>query len=143
MARRLAPPDGIILTGALGYLGWSLVPAWYRAGGGTQFGIPIPATNFSGWRGTTLVGIAAAILAIVWVGIRLARTGPAAIDLALGACGLVATALGAVVRPAVGSWSWGLAVGLLLACVWAYGAQWRYREGRIRGGHGFGGDPRP
>ena len=150
--------DWIILAGAATYLGWTVAPNWYRVGGGTAFGIPLPSYTFNGWRGTTMFAALAAIGAIAWLGLRLGgvRPGtlePTVVDLILGAGGLVLTLLGPILRPATGlgeaSVSWALPVATLIALAWAYGALRKYRErrssqrSRAVGGSGFAERVRP
>jgi hypothetical protein len=132
--------DWIILAAAGTYLAWTVIPSWYRAGGGRAFGIPLPSYTFNAWRGTTTFAALAALVAITWLGLRLggvslgAALDPSAVDLILAAVGLVLTVLGLVLRPATGvgtaSASWALPAAILIALVWAYGAQRKYRERR-------------
>jgi hypothetical protein len=132
--------DWIILAAAGTYLAWTVTPNWYRVGGGRTFGIPLPSYTFNAWRGTTMFAALAAIAAIAWLGLRLGgvRPGgaidPSAVDLILATAGLVLTVLGFILRPTTGlgqaSASWALPAAILIALVWAYGAQRRYRERR-------------
>lgn len=132
--------DWIILTGAATYLAWTIVPAWYRAGGGKAFGIPLPSYTFNAWRGTTTFAALAAIVSIAWLGLRSggvrlgAGTATSVVDLVLASAGLVLTLLGLAVPPATGvgtaSVSWALPVGIGLAALWVYGAVRKYRERR-------------
>jgi hypothetical protein len=155
---RLTAADWVILTGAAGYLAWTVVPHWYRAGGGKAFGIPLPTYTFNAWRGTTTFAAVLALVAVAWLGlrrggVRLARTDPATVDLLLGTAGLALTLLGLALRPAAGvgttSVSWAFPVGVLLAVVWSYGALRKYRERRRfdqsarEGGSGFDRGARP
>jgi hypothetical protein len=151
--------DWIILAGAGTFLAWTVTPNWYRAGGGTAFGIPLPSYTFNAWRGTTMFAALAALVAIAWLGLRLggvrlgAAFDSAAVDLILAAAGLLLTVLGLVLRPTTGlgkaSPSWALSVAILIALVWAYGAQRKYRERRSSqpsgadGGSGFTTGVRP
>jgi hypothetical protein len=151
--------DWIILTGAAAYLAWTVVPAWYRAGGGKAFGIPLPSYTFNAWRGTTMFAALIAIVAIAWLGLRSggarvwAGLGPSVVDLILASTGLVLTLLGLAVLPATGvgkaSASWALPAGIALALLWAYGALRKYRERRspdrstTTGGSGFTTGVRP
>lgn len=144
--------DWIILAGAGSYLAWTVAPNWYRVGEGTAFGIPLPSYTFNGWRGTTMFAALAAVVAIAWLGLRLGgiRLGvvePTSVDLILAAGGLVLTVLGPILRPTTGlgkaSSSWGLPIAIIIALLWAYGAQLKYRErrsshrSRSGGGSGF------
>lgn len=132
--------DWIILAGAGIFLAWTVVPHWYRAGGGKAFGIPLPSYSYNGWRGTTMFAALLAPVAIAWVGLRLGglrlriSIDPRSVDLALAGAALLLTLLGFVVRPATGlgtaSPSWALLPAALLAGVWAYGAQRKYRQRR-------------
>lgn len=145
---RLTAADWVILTGAAGYLAWTVVPHWYRAGGGKAFGIPLPSYTFNAWRGTTTFAAILALVAIAWLGLRRGgvrlstRTDPTTVDLLIGTAGLGLTLLGLALPPAAGvgttSVSWAFAVGVLLALVWSYGALRKYRE-RRRLGHSAGG----
>lgn len=151
--------DWIILTGAATYLAWTIVPAWYRAGGGKAFGIPLPSYTFNAWRGTTTFAALVAIVSIAWLGLRSggvrlgAGTVGSVVDLILAAAGLVLTLLGLAMPPVTGvgraSVSWALPVGIVLALLWAYGAARKYRERRSSGrsspmaGSGFSTGVRP
>lgn len=151
--------DWIILGGAGAYLAWTIAPNWYRVGGGNAFGIPLPSYTFNAWRGTTMFAALAAIVAVAWLGIRLGgiRLGsgvdPSVVDLILAGGGLVLTVLGPVLRPTTGlgkaSASWALAVGIIIALLWTYGALQKYRERRSSrrsgavAGSGFADGARP
>lgn len=155
---RITAADWIIFAGAGSYLAWTVAPNWYRVGEGKAFGIPLPSYTFNGWRGTTLFAALAAIVAVAWLGLRLGgvRLGtlePTIVDLILAAGGLVLTLLGPILRPTTGlgkaSLSWALPVAMLIAALWAYGAQRKYRErrnahrSRAVGGSGFTAGVRP
>jgi len=137
---RMTAADWIILTGAATYLAWTIVPAWYRAGGGKAFGIPLPSYTFNAWRGTTTFAALVAIVSIAWLGLRSggvrlgAGTGRSVVDLILASAGLALTLLGLAVPPATGvgtaSVSWALPAGIVLALLWVYGAARKYRERR-------------
>lgn len=130
--------DWIILIGAGTYLGWTVNPNWYRIRDGNAFGIPLPSYTFNAWRGTTMFAALAALLAMIWVGVRLGgprlhvALDPSLLDAVLAGLGLALTGLALVLRPRTGlgnaSPSWGLVIGVVLAGVWLSGALWRYRE---------------
>jgi hypothetical protein len=132
--------DWLILVGAGTFLAWTIVPHWYRAGGEKAFGIPLPSYTFNGWRGTTMFSALLALVAIAWLGLRLGgirlrvSIDARSVDLPVAGAGLLLTLLGFVVRPATGlgtaSPSWALPPAALLAGIWAYGAQRKYRERR-------------
>lgn len=132
--------DWIILAGAGTFLAWTVVPHWYRAGGGKAFGIPLPSYSYNGWRGTTMFAALLALAAIAWLGLRLGGVrlrisiDPGSVDLSLAGAAFLLTLLGFVVRPATGlgtaSPSWALLPAALLAGVWAFGAQRKYRQRR-------------
>jgi hypothetical protein len=132
--------DWVILVGAGTFLAWTVVPHWYRAGGGTAFGIPLPSYTYNGWRGTTMFSALLAVVAIAWLGLRLGgprlriSIDPRSVDLTLAGAALLLTLLGFVMRPATGlgtaSPSWALPPATLLAGIWTYGAQRKHREGR-------------
>lgn len=151
--------DWVILTGAAGYLAWTVVPHWYRAGGGKAYGIPLPSYTFNAWRGTTTFAAVLALVAVAWLGLRRGgvglrmRTDPATVDLSLGTAGVALTLLGLALPPAAGvgrtSVSWAFPVGVVLALVWFYGALRKYRERRrldhvaMAAGSGFDPGVRP
>jgi hypothetical protein len=124
---------------ALLYLGWSLVPAWYRSRGGPVAGATLPPASLNGWGGPTAMAAVVAAIATSWVGLRTGRevrrrTRLVMVDTVLAAAGLSLTLAGFVLgRPgAFGAArpSWGLFVGLGLSAVWAFGAVWALRHAR-------------
>jgi hypothetical protein len=115
-----------ILAGASGlFLIWSFVPVWYSFEGIDSIG---------GWSGVTTVAAIMSILALAWLGMRVAGVSlnltikPGLVDLALAGIALFFTLLGLVVQPALYDVSWGLIVALLLALAWTYGGYMKYSE---------------
>jgi hypothetical protein len=155
--RRFTAADGVVLAAAAAFLGLSLVPGWYRVGGGEAFGIPLPSYTLNAWRGTTMFAAFLAILGLAWIGLRAGRVSPrvgvepSVVDAALAGLCLLLTVLGTMIRPDTGlgraSPSWALSVAIIAAVVWLYGALRRYREARTAGasswGSGFTGERRP
>lgn len=155
----LTASDWIILAGAGGYLAWSIVPYWYKAGAEKLFGIPLPGYTFNAWRGTTTFAALVALVAVAWVGLRRggirlrAGTDPSIVDLLLGTAGLALTLLGGALPPDTGvgtaAVSWAFPVGIGLALIWAFGGFRKYRERRSFArsasmpGSGFDGRVRP
>ena len=137
---RMSAADRLIAGGAGLYFIWSFLPVWYRFSLGDIFGVPGGTRYFNAWGGVTVIAAILSLLALVWVGIRIAGVAlninvkPGLIDLALGALGLLFTILGLVVkREGVAGFAWGLFVGILLALVWAYGAYMKYNEPQAAG----------
>jgi hypothetical protein len=128
---KVSTADRIIAGGAGLYLIWSLFPVWYSFDPLPGFG---EALRISAWHGVTTLSVIMSILALVWVGMRIAGVNlnltfnPSMVDLGLAGIGLLFTLLGLVVRPAEFGISWGLFIGLLLAIAWAYGAYMKYSE---------------
>jgi hypothetical protein len=155
---RFTAADGAILAGAASFLVLTVVPSWYRVGGGKTFGIPLPSYTFNAWRGTTLFAALLALVGLVWVGLRAGGVrpkigaDPSVVDPALAGLCLLLTFLGTVLMPDTGlgraSPSWALFVAIIAAAVWLYGALWRYREARrarfaSSPGSGFTGERHP
>jgi hypothetical protein len=128
---KLSTADKIIAGAAGLYLIWSFFPVWYSFDPLPGFG---EALRISAWHGVTTVSVIMAILALAWVGIRIAGVNlnltfnAAMVDLVLAGIGLLFTLLGLVVQPTAFGVSWGLIIGLLLAIAWAYGAYMKYSE---------------
>jgi hypothetical protein len=146
--RRFTAADVVILAAAAAFLGLTVVPSWYRVGGGKALGIPLPSYTFNAWRGTTMFAALLALLGLAWIGLRAGRVGPAVaadsvIDAALAGLCLLLTVLGTVITPDTGlgraSPSWALSVAIIAAGLWLYGALWRYREARKAGAASSGG----
>ena len=138
---KLSTADRLIAGGAGLYFIWSFLPVWYKFGIGDILGVPGATTYFNGWGGVTVISAILSLLALAWVGMRVAGVGlnlnvkPGLIDLALGALGLLFTLLGLIVKRAgVAGFAWGLFVAILLALVWAYGAYMKYNEPAGGGG---------
>lgn len=121
-----------IIAGAAGlYFIWSFLPVWYSFDPVPGFGESI---RISGWHGVTTLSVIMSVLALVWVGIRIAGVNlnltfnPSMVDLGLAGIGLLFTLLGLIVQPTLFGISWGLFIALLLAIAWAYGAYMKYSE---------------
>jgi ascorbate-specific PTS system EIIC-type component UlaA len=120
-----------ILVGASGlFLIWSFVPVWYSV----DFDPALGSHSIGGWTGVTTVAAVMSILALAWVGMRIAGVSlnltikPGTVDLGLAGIALLFTLLGLVVQPALYGVSWGLIVALLLAVAWTYGGYMKYSE---------------
>ena len=129
---RMSNADKLIAGGAGLYLIWSFLPVWYKFEFATVLGLE--GTSLSAWRGVTFLAALLSLLALVWVGMRIAGVNlnlnvkPGLVDLVLGGLGLLLTILGLLVKPALHGVSWGFFIGIILAIVWAYGAYMKYNE---------------
>jgi hypothetical protein len=142
---KLSTADRIIGGAAGLYFLWSFIPVWYSVDLGPLGG----DASISGWHGVTPVAAIMSLLALVWVGMRIAGVSmnltfrPAMVDLGLALVGLFFTLLGLLVQPSPFGISWGLIVALLLAVAWAYGAYMKYSEPAVLPPPSVGGGPEP
>jgi hypothetical protein len=124
---KVTTADKLILGGAIAYFIWVFLPFWYSCC--SLFGATVDAGSVSGFRGTIIISWILSILAIAEIvvarmmGTELklpAKRGLIHVAVAGGA--LVFTLLGLVVKTSGLTLSWGIFVGLVFNCVWAYGA---------------------
>jgi hypothetical protein len=138
---KLTTADKIIAGAAGLYLIWSFIPVWYSLD---------PALDrISGWSGVTTIAAIASVLALIWVGMRVAGVSmnltfkPGLVDLVLAIIALFFTLLGLAVQPTFYGVSWGLIVALFLALAWAYGGYMKYSEPAVMPPPGVGPEPGP
>jgi hypothetical protein len=145
---KLSSADKIIAGAAGLYFIWSFIPVWYSVDLGPLSGFGADV-SISGWHGVTTFAVVLSILALVWVGLRMAGVSmslsfkPGLVDLGLAAVAVLFTLLGLVVQPSFFGISWGLIVALLLAIAWGYGAYMKYNEPAVVPPPAVGGSTEP
>lgn len=130
---KLGMPQKIVGGSAAVFVIWTFLPLWYRACTPSIQGFGGGCAGVNGFRFPIIIGFLAAIAALAGVVMTAMGTKmpemqikPGLVQLILGAVGVVATALGILIKPGAFGFSvpigFGLWIGLVVSLVWAYGA---------------------